>query len=159
MIEQSNPQPPMVPEPRRPIPPAPIHPLAALATIVLDNVFGVFEILDPVALVLTSLGVGVLGTVTTLLLQRYLAKESWGASVAKGLVMGIIAGVPFQVTGTAIGIPLLAWAGLHEWVKLQPAKTRPGQPASTDEVVDAEVVDAEVVDAEIVDAKAKDVSE
>ena len=48
---------------------------------------------------------------TTMLVQRYLAKDSWGASVAKGLVMGIIAGVPFQVTGTAVGIPLLAWAG------------------------------------------------
>jgi hypothetical protein len=159
MIEQSNPQQPMVPEARRPIPPAPIHPLAALATIVLDNVFGVFELVDPLALVLTSLGVGVLGTVTTMLLQRYLAKESWGVSVAKGLVMGIIAGVPFQVTGTAIGIPLLAWAGLHEWVKLQPPKSKTGQPAPIDEVVDAEVVDSEVVDAEIVDAEAKDVSE
>jgi|GEM_PF-380221 len=136
-------------EPRRPIPPAPIHPLAALATIVLDNVFGVFEIIDPLALVLTSLGVGVLGTVTTMLLQRYLVKESWGASVAKGLVMGIIAGVPFQVTGTAIGIPLLAWAGLHEWVKLQPPKSKTGQISPSDEVVDAEVVDAEVVDAEV----------
>lgn len=151
MIEQSNPQHPMVPETRRPIPPAPIHPLAALATIVLDNVFGVFEILDPLALVLTSLGVGVLGTVTTMLLQRYLAKDGWGASVAKGLVMGIIAGVPFQVTGTAIGIPLLAWAGLHEWVKLQPSKT--GQPAPTDEVVEAEIVEAEIVDAEAKDIK------
>ena len=154
MIEQSNPQQPMVPEPRRPIPPAPIHPLAALATIVLDNVFGVFEIIDPLALVLTSLGVGVLGTVTTMLLQRYLARESWGASVAKGLVMGIIAGVPFQVTGTAIGIPLLAWAGLHEWVKLQPSKTKTGQPVPIDEVVDAEIVEAVIVNAE-----AKDVNE
>ncbi len=36
------------------IPPAPIHPLAALTTIVLDNVFGVFELVDPLALILTS---------------------------------------------------------------------------------------------------------
>jgi len=154
MIEQMNPQVPMTPEPRRPIPSAPIHPLAALATIVLDNVFGVVELVDPLALLLTSLGVGVLGTVTTMLLQRYLARESWGASVAKGLVMGIIAGVPFQVTGTAIGIPLLAWAGLHEWVKLQPSKTKTGQPVPIDEVVDAEIVEAVIVDAE-----AKDVNE
>ena len=151
MIEQMNPQVPMTPEPRRPIPPAPIHPLAALATIVLDNVFGVVELVDPLALLLTSLGVGVLGTVTTMLLQRYLVKESWGASVAKGLVMGIIAGVPFQVTGTAIGIPLLAWAGLHEWVKIQGPKGKSEQITPIDEVVDAEVVDAEIVDAEVKD--------
>ena len=126
------------PETRRPIPPAPIHPLAAAATIVLDNVFGVFEFLDPLALVLTSLTIGVIGTVTTMLVQRYLSKGGWGASVAKGLVMGIFAGVPFQVTGTAIGIPLLAWAGLHEWIK-PPKPRQPEQLPASEEIVDAEV--------------------
>lgn len=126
--------------PRRPIPPAPIHPLAALVTIVLDNVFGVFEIVDPLALILTSVSVGVLGTVTTTLLQHYLAKDGWGASIAKGLVMGIFAGVPFQVTGTAVGIPLLAWAGLHELIRLPLSKSQPKLPPS-DKIVDAEVKD------------------
>jgi hypothetical protein len=128
-------------EPRRLIPPAPIHPLAALATLVLDNVFGVFELVDPMALLLTSISVGTLGTVTTMLVQHYLAKDSWGVSVAKGLVMGIIAGVPFQVTGTAIGIPLLAWAGLHEWVKFPASKGKPEQLPASDEIVDVEVKD------------------
>ena len=95
-----KPQVPLLPEPRHPVPPAPIHPLAALATLVLDNVFGIFEIVDPFLLILTSVSVGVIGAVTTMFVQRYLAKDGWGASVAKGLVMGIIAGVPFQVAGT-----------------------------------------------------------
>jgi hypothetical protein len=141
MTDQMNSRLPLLPEPRHPIPPAPIHPLAALATIVLDNVFGVVELIDPLAIILTSVSVGVLGTVTTMLVQHYLAKDSWGASVAKGLVMGIIAGVPFQVTGTAIGIPLLVWAGLHEWVKLPTSKGQPEQLPSSDEIVDAEVRD------------------
>ena len=128
-------------ESRHPIPPAPIHPLAALVTVVLDNVFGAFEILDPFMIVLTSFTVGTLGTVATMLVQHYLAKDEWGPSIAKGLVMGIIAGVPFPVTGTVVGVPLLAWAGLHKWVKL-PAIT--GQSASTDpEIVDAEYKDIE----------------
>jgi len=109
-------------EPRRTIPPAPIHPMAALTTIVLDNIFGWIEIIDPFALVLTSLSVGVVGFLTTMFVQRYLAKDGWGASVAKGLVMGVLAGVPYQVTGTAIGVPLLAWAGAHQWLKLPPPK-------------------------------------
>jgi hypothetical protein len=109
-------------EPRRSIPPPPIHPLAALTTIVLDNVFGWIELVDPLALALTSVSVGVVGFLTTTFVQRYLAKDGWGASVAKGLVMGVIAGVPYQVTGTAIGIPLLAWAGAHQWIKLPPPK-------------------------------------
>jgi hypothetical protein len=143
MTNQTNFQVPMLPDLRRPIPPAPIHPLAALATIVLDNIFGVFELVDPLAIILTSVSVGVLGTVTTMLIQRYLAKDSWGASVAKGLVMGIIAGVPFQVTGTAVGIPLLAWAGLHEWVRLPASKDTPEKLPASDEIVDAEVRDIE----------------
>ncbi len=45
--------------------------------------------------------------------------------MAKGVAMGVIAGVPFPVTGTAFGVPLLAWAGLHEWIKLPPRKPNP----------------------------------
>jgi hypothetical protein len=145
MTDQTNAPLPMLPQLRHPIPPAPVHPLAALATIVLDNVFGVIELVDPLTIILTSVSVGVLGTVTTTLVQRYLAKDEWGPALAKGLVMGIIAGVPFQVTGTAVGIPLLAWAGLHEWVKLPAAKSTPGtppaSPAVSDEIIDAEARD------------------
>ncbi len=109
-------------EPRRPNPPAPIHPLAALTTIELENIFGWIELVSPLALALTSVSVGVVGFLTTMFVQRYLAKDGWGASVAKGLVMGVLAGVPYQVTGTAIGVPLLAWAGAHQWIKLPPLK-------------------------------------
>ncbi|MFH2101967.1 MAG: hypothetical protein ABIJ39_01240 [Chloroflexota bacterium] len=118
---------------RRSLPPAPIHPLGALAIIALDNVFNVLEIFDPLLLVLTGIGVGFLGLLATTLCQRFLAKDPWGASLAKGMVMGILAGVPFSVAGTAIGVPLLAWAGLHQWIKL-PAKEQPVQfPAPEDD--------------------------
>jgi hypothetical protein len=143
MSDSTNSQGSLLPESRRPIPPAPIHPLAALATIVLDNVFGVVEMVDPVALLFTSLSVGVVGTVTTTLVQHYLSKDNWGASVAKGLVMGIIAGVPFQVSGTAVGAILLGWAGLSQWLKLPAPKEKPEQIPPADEVVDAEVRDVQ----------------
>lgn len=116
-------------EVRRPIPAAPIHPLAALTTLVLDNVFGAVEIIDPLLLLLTSLTVGTICSVTVALVQRYMAKEEWGPAVAKGLVMGVIAGVPFQVTGTAAGGVLLAWAGMHKWITL-PGRT--GSPLDTE---------------------------
>lgn len=141
MTNQTNPQKPLLPAPRRPIPPAPIHPLAALTTLVLDNVFGVVEIVDPLALVLTSISVGVVGAVTTTLVQRFLSRDSWGSSIAKGLVMGVLAGVPYQVAGTAVGIPLLGWAGLHEWIKLKPPKDAPAQIPPDDEIVEADVRD------------------
>jgi hypothetical protein len=96
----------------------PIHPLAALVTIALDGIFSVFEILDPLMLLFISGGVGLLGFLSTTLVQRYLAKDEWGPAMAKGLVMGIFAGVPYPIAGTAIGAPLLIWAGLHQWVRL-----------------------------------------
>lgn len=123
-------------EVRHPIPPAPIHPLAALVTVVLDNFFGIFEIVTPLLIVLTSLTLFTLGSVTTLFIQHYMARDSWGISIAKGLAMGIIAGVPFAVTGTVFGVPLLAWAGLHEWIKSPPPKDGPSGPDS--EVVEGE---------------------
>ena len=125
---------------RRPIPAAPIHPLAALATIVLDNLFTIPEIAAPELWILTIPLIGVTGFVSTLLIQHYLAKDSWGESVAKGLVMGIIAGVPFSVTGTATGGVLLAWAGLHEWLRFPMTKDQRQQLSSSDdEIVEAEV--------------------
>ncbi len=123
-------------EPRHPIPPPPIYPLAALVTVVLDNVFGVLEIVDPLVILFTSLIVAAFGTLSTALIQRYLAKDHWGKAIAKGLAMGIIAGVPFPVTGTAFGVPLLAWAGLHEWIKVPPKQPRP--PKMEGDIVDAE---------------------
>ncbi len=145
MTNQTNPQKPLLPAPQSRIPPAPIHPLAALATIVLDNIFGLpelFETIAPPALILTSIGIGLVGGITTMFVQHYLSKESWGASIAKGLVMGVIAGVPYSVTGTAVGIPLLGWAGLHEWLKLKPPKKN--QPAKLPE--DEEIIEADVTE-------------
>jgi hypothetical protein len=141
MTDQMNSQVPRLPEPRHPIPPAPIHPLAALATLVLDNLFTLPELAGPESWIITIPLVGGIGLVATTLVQRYLAKDSWGESIAKGLVMGIIAGVPISVTGTAVGGILLAWAGLHEWVKISPPKIQSEQLSPSDEIVDAEVRD------------------
>lgn len=68
-------------------------------------------------ILLTSLTVFAIGTLTTLLIQRYIAGDDWGPAAAKGMVMGVVAGIPFLVTGTAAGISRLGWAGLHRWIK------------------------------------------
>ncbi|MCX6081607.1 MAG: hypothetical protein NTW32_18930 [Chloroflexi bacterium] len=103
-------------EPKNTIPAPPIHPLAALATIALDGFFTIFEVLDPLMLLFISSGIGLLGFLTTSLVQHYLAKDEWGPAIAKGMVMGIFAGIPYPVAGTAIGAPLLIWAGVHRWI-------------------------------------------
>ena len=136
MTNQIEPHRPKITIKRSPISPAPVHPLAALTTVVLDNVFGVIEIADPLLLLFTGLAVGTICTVTVAFVQRFMSKDEWGASIAKGLVMGVIAGVPYQVTGTAAGGLFLAWAGMHEWIKL-PSST--GTSSSNDhDIIDVD---------------------
>ena len=143
MPEQRKPQAPKLPEPRHPIPAAPVHPLAALATIVLDNIFALPELAGPEMWIFTIPIIGGISLLTTTLVQHFLAKDGWGEALAKGLVMGIIAGVPISVTGTAAGGILLAWAGLHEWVRQPAAELKPEQPSGTDEIVEADFKDVE----------------
>ena len=128
MNNQIEPRQPRLITNRSPIPASPVHPLAALATLLLDNVsFAVeaLEIVDPFLMPFTWFAVGAIDAITVTLVQRYLAEDEWGPSIAKGLVMGIIAGVPTSVAGTAVGGLLLAWAGLHQWIQLPSSAGKP----------------------------------
>ena len=94
---------------------SPIHGLGALVTLTLDWLWLGVELpatLTGPGLLLVSMISGVICTAAVTLIQRYLAGEAWGAAGAKGLAMGILAGVPYPITGTIAGLPLLAWSGL-----------------------------------------------
>jgi len=134
MTNQIEPRRPRLPINHSPIPASPIHPLSALVTVLLDNLFDLPELAGPEFWFFTIPIVGGLCFVATTLVQRYLAKDEWGPAVAKGLVMGIVAGVPFSVTGTAAGGVFLAWAGMHEWIKLPSSKG--GANSDDHEIVD-----------------------
>jgi len=134
MTNQIEPRRPRLNINRSPIPASPIHPLSALVTVILDNLFDLPELAGPEVWVITAPIVGGLCLVTTTLVQRYLAKDEWGPAIAKGMVMGIIAGVPFSVTGTAAGGVFLAWAGMHEWIKLPSSKD--GSSSEDHEIID-----------------------
>jgi len=116
------PQPPEPPQP-------PLHILAALATVALDWIWFLIELPATISvaflpsLLPLSLGLGGLSFAAVTLVQHFLAGEAWGKAVTKGLVMGIIAGVPYPVFGTIVGVPLAAWAGIREIQKLLPPKT------------------------------------
>ncbi len=96
----------------------PVHYMSSLITLILDNLWGLGEVGA------TATGVGILGVPVLSLftgiscfiavcgIQHFIAHDSWGAALAKALVMGIIAGVPYQVSGTAVGGLLLGWSGL-----------------------------------------------
>ena len=53
--------------------------------------------------------------VPTLWFQRRLRKDRWGSAVAKALALGLVAAIPTSLTGTPVGMALLAWAGVDRW--------------------------------------------
>ncbi len=96
----------------------PIHYLAAMLTVILDWLWGMPEIaggatgVGIIALPFLMLSIGAVAFTGVTLIQRFMGSDGWGAALAKGVVMGVVAGVPFMVTGTAVGGVLLGWAGL-----------------------------------------------
>jgi hypothetical protein len=116
------------PPPPAPAPP-PLHILSALATVALDWIWFGIELPATLSLAFLpsliplSLGLGLLNMAAVTLVQHFLADEAWGKALAKGLVMGIVAGVPYPVFGTVVGVPLATWAGIREVQKLIPPKT------------------------------------
>ena len=106
-------------ESRGGIPQPPLHSLSSLVTVALDSLWSVPEfasiasIAGIPALPILAVGAGLTCATAVALVQRYVSKEEWGASIAKGVAMGVIAGVPFPFTGTTAGGVLLLWSGMH----------------------------------------------
>jgi len=103
--------------PRLIVPPAPVHPLSSLVTIAVDLLWAPFEAAATLAalyaLIPLILTCGATCFVSVMLIQRYLDHDTWKEAIAKAGAMGIVAGVPYAVVGTAVGGVLLAWAGIH----------------------------------------------
>ncbi len=108
----------VTPEPQTGIPGPPVHILSALVTIALDAVWGTVELGSTITVVgIATLPLLVAFTfimdfIAVFSIQRFVAGDGLGSAFAKALVLAILAGVPFMVTGTAAGAFLLGWAGL-----------------------------------------------
>ncbi len=90
-----------------------LHPLSGLAILLLDNAFFVGE--------LASLGLSLPVTCTlaflssfagVALIQKLVAGNEWRPAIAKAVLGGIAAGVPFSIAGTVAGGIIMAVSGL-----------------------------------------------
>lgn len=103
--------------PPPPTPPARIiiDPLAALALIIVDNLWWIpeFVVVDWLLTIpLCFLSVFAI----TFLIQWRRVGDRRRVALVKALVLGLVAAVPWSVTGTPVGLALLAWAGIrHPW--------------------------------------------
>lgn len=115
VLPPESPAPPPLTPPNPGRPRVWFEPLSALALLLADNLW-----LFPEFLVV-SWGVTVplcflTVLVSVYLIQRRRAGDRRRIAFAKALILAIIAAVPTSVTGTPVGLALLAWAGIrHPW--------------------------------------------
>ena len=101
----------------------PIHALSALILVAVDSLWAVFEIAPPIWVIAIP-GCFAAVFVPAYLIQRHLKNDSPGRAAAFAAVLGVLAAVPFPVTGTPVGLGLLAWTGLGKLFGKSPAKKR-----------------------------------
>lgn len=89
----------------------PIHSLAALVLVAIDSLWAIFDWLPPVWIVAIPFCF-VATFVPVYLIQRHLKHDSPSRALTFATVMAILAAIPTPITGTPIGLGLLAWTGL-----------------------------------------------
>ena len=62
-----------------------------------------------------AVAVGFLGgLIGVTCIQRFAARQGWGRALAKGLLSGVVVGLPFPIGGTVLGGAVLAMSGLDQ---------------------------------------------
>jgi hypothetical protein len=99
--------------------PRPIHALSAFILIAVDSLWAIFEWVPPLwifAIPLCFLAV----SVPCFLVQKYLKGDPNGRALAFASVMGVLAAIPTPITGTSVGLGVLAWSGLGRFFSRRP---------------------------------------
>ncbi|HOX55464.1 MAG TPA: hypothetical protein P5205_00985 [Candidatus Paceibacterota bacterium] len=99
----------------------PVHALAALILVAVDSLWATFDWLPidwPIAIPSCFAAV----FVPTFLIQRYLKNDSKGRALAFASILAVLAAIPTFITGTPVGLGLLAWTGLGKLFGKSPTK-------------------------------------
>jgi hypothetical protein len=96
--------------------PRPIHSLSALTLIAVDSLWAVFDWAPPVwGIAIPFCFIAVF--VPTFLIQKHLKNDSNGRAMAFASFLAVLAAIPTPVTGTPVGLGLLAWTGLGKLLR------------------------------------------
>jgi hypothetical protein len=90
---------------------APIHALSAVILVAVDSLWALFEFAPPLwPLAIPGCFLAVF--VPVFLIQKQLRKDSNGRAATFATVLAVLAAIPTPITGTPVGLALLAWTGL-----------------------------------------------
>jgi len=92
---------------------APVHPLAAVLLIFVDNLWNLVDwmVIDWIITIPLSF---IMVFFPTFLIQKLVKKDRWSRALGFALLLGVIAAIPTSLTGTPVGIALLAWTGVSK---------------------------------------------
>jgi len=94
---------------------SPVHPLAAMLLLVVDNLWNLAD--WAVVSWLVTVPLGFLSVfLPALVIQRFVKKDRLRRALALATVLGLVAAVPTSITGTPVGVALLAWFGLDKLI-------------------------------------------
>jgi len=99
----------------------PIHSLSALILVAVDSLWLPGDFLMPVAIVAVPACFAAV-FVPTYLIQRHLKNDSKARALTFATVLGVLAAIPTPITGTPVGLGLLAWTGLGKLIGKSPPK-------------------------------------
>lgn len=92
------------------------HPLAALALVIVDTLWSLPEFANPALIAFTVPLAFVTVFLSVFLAQRRHNGDARLSALWKGILLGLLAAIPTFITGTPVGLALLAWAGIkHPW--------------------------------------------
>ena len=116
--------PPVAPRPTQPVASAdgpPIHSLSALILVAVDSLWAIFDWVPPVWIVAIPACFAAV-FVPTYLIQRHLKNDAKGRALAFATILAVLAAIPTPITGTPVGLGLLAWTGLGKLLSKPPPK-------------------------------------
>ena len=99
----------------------PIHALSALILVAVDSLWAVFDWVPPVWIVAIP-GCFAAVFVPTFLIQKHLKHDSNGRAATFATILAVLAAIPTPITGTPVGLGLLAWTGLGKIFGRPPPK-------------------------------------
>ncbi len=91
----------------------PIHALSALILVAVDSLWVVFDWAPPIWIVAIPFCFAAV-FVPTFLIQKHLKHDSNGRALTFATLLAVLAAIPTPITGTPIGMALLAWAGFRK---------------------------------------------